>query len=101
MAPDGRAGRLNAALERLRDLGHPTDTEPTFSWDGRRRQIPRRDLPYGSVRWRGTSGDRAVQPVQDGEPSPHYRKLLMPHWAAQLPPGPLTAAEEAAAAQLI
>jgi hypothetical protein len=84
------------ALERLRVAGHATDSAPTFSWDGRRRQIPPLDLPYGTVRWRGTSGDRAVQPLRDGAPSPHYLKLFMPEWASRLQPGPLSAAEQAA-----
>ncbi|MBA2318074.1 MAG: hypothetical protein H0V93_09930 [Euzebyales bacterium] len=88
------------ALERLRGLSYTTDSEPTFVWDGRRRQIPRFDLPYGSVRWRGTSGDRAVRPVQDGDSSPHYLKLFMPRWAWLLGPEPLSASERSAVVEL-
>jgi uracil-DNA glycosylase len=84
------------ALERLRDVAPPTDTTPTWDWDGRRRQIPREDLPYGALRWRGTSGDRAVRAEEDGRPSTNYLKLFAPAWAANLPPDPLSPDEQAA-----
>lgn len=84
------------ALERLRGIAPPADATPTWSWDGRRRQVPREDLPYGSVRWRGSSGDRAVRAEQDGGPSPNYLKLFAPRWVADLPPEPLSTAEQAA-----
>ncbi len=84
------------ALDRLRELAPPTDTAPTWDWDGRRRQIPRKDLPYGSVRWRGSSGDRAVRAEEDGRPSANYLKLFAPTWAANLPPDPLSPEEQAA-----
>jgi hypothetical protein len=71
----------------------------TFAWDGRRRQVPRRDLPFGAVRWRGTSGDRAVRPLLDGEPSPWHLAVFQPRWVADLPPAPLSAAEAAAVAE--
>jgi hypothetical protein len=64
--------------------------------------MPRIDLPYGTPRWLGTSGDRAVRPTdQDiGKPSPDYLKLFLPSWVASLAPAPLTAAEQAAADQI-
>ena len=50
----------------------------------------------------GTSGDRAVRPVDLDldRPSPDYLKLFAPAWVAELPPAPLTRAERAAADQL-
>jgi uracil-DNA glycosylase len=85
------------ALERLKNMSYPTDTEPTFAWDGRRRQIPSGDLPFGFVKWRASSGDRVVRPSQNGSASPHYLKLFMPSWAFRLTPRELTASEQAAA----
>ncbi|MGH9372730.1 MAG: hypothetical protein ACRD15_14480, partial [Vicinamibacterales bacterium] len=83
------------ALEDLRNLGYPRDlTSPTFTYDGARGQIPRIDLPYGTLRWQGSSGDRAVRTSAGGEASRHYYKVLMPAWAFDLPPEPLSAAEE-------
>jgi hypothetical protein len=67
-----------------------------------RSQLPRVDLPYGTPRWVGTSGDRGIRPtdLDTGKPSPHYLKHFLPAWVASLPPAPLTAAEQAAADQL-
>ena len=73
-------------------------SSPSFNWDGARRQIPRTDLPYGALRWQGSSGDRARQARRSGSPSPDYFKLLMPDWVFDLSPEPLSAAEQAAAA---
>lgn len=69
---------------------------PTFTYDGRRGQIPRIDLPYGHLRWGGTSGDRArrAEDVASGDPSPDYYKLFIPDWVYDLDPAPLTSAEE-------
>jgi hypothetical protein len=92
---DARAD-WEAALSRLEDLSYPTDTEPTFEWDGLRRQIPSADLPYGHVKWRASSGDRVVRPSQNGSASPNYLKLFMPGWAFGLAPNELTASERAA-----
>ena len=80
-----------------RDLAKPTFTAPTA-----RSQLPRIDLPDGALRWAGTSGDRAVRPVDTdtGKPSPDYLKLFLPAWAANLDPAPLTADEQLAAKQL-
>jgi len=65
---------------------------------GKRGQIPRFDLPYGTLRWQGTSGDRAVRsPVQSGQSGPfNYYKLLMPKWASGLRPEPLSPDEQRA-----
>jgi hypothetical protein len=99
----GLAASWQAALTQLagrhytRDLAKPTFTAPTT-----RGQLPRTDLPYGTLRWAGTSGDRGVRPVDTdlGKPSPDYLKLFIPAWAASLDPAPLTAAEQLAAKEL-
>ena len=92
-----------AALTQLAGRRYPRDlTKPTFTAPTTRGQLPRIDLPYGTVRWAGTSGDRAVRPVDTGlgEPSPDYLKVFLPAWAANLEPAPLTAAEQLAAKEL-
>jgi uracil-DNA glycosylase len=73
---------------------------PSFEYDGRRGQIPRADLPYGALRWIGTSGDCAqrAMDVPAHLLSPHYYKLTMPAWASGLAPAPLSVEEEAAIA---
>ncbi|HKE97865.1 MAG TPA: uracil-DNA glycosylase family protein [Actinomycetes bacterium] len=96
----GQAASWQAALERLAALGYPRDlADPTFRLGPGRGQVPRSDLPYGTLRWAGTSGDRALRPVDLdlGRPSPDYLKLLVPAWVAGLGPAPLTPAERAAA----
>jgi hypothetical protein len=83
------------ALQDIRDVTFPKDfASPSFTYDGQRGQIPRIDLPYGMLRWQGTSGDRAVRASVGGNPSPHYYKVLMPTWAFNLPPEPLSDDEQ-------
>jgi len=92
-----------AALTQLAGRAYPRDlAEPTFTAQGERSQLPRIDLPYGTLRWAGTSGDRAVRPTDTdtGKPSPDYLKLFLPAWAANLDPAPLTTEEQLAANQL-
>ena len=99
----GAAASWQAALDRLATRGYPTDVaNPGFQLPTGRGQLPRADLPYGTLRWVGTSGDRAVRPtdLDLGRPSPDYLKLFAPAWVAGLPPAPLTPAEQAAAEQL-
>lgn len=69
---------------------------PSFSYDGARSQIPRFDLPYGMLRWVGSSGDRGSRPIDNTtqQPSPDYYKLYMPSWAHQLEPSPLSKKEQ-------
>ena len=80
-----------------KDLASPSFDAPTI-----RSQIPRIDLPYGTPRWVGTSGDRGVRPIDTDidKPSPDYLKLFMPAWVAGLAAAPLSPAEQAAADQL-
>jgi len=99
----GAAASWQAALDRLATRAYPRDVaNPTFRLSAGRGQLPRADLPYGTLRWVGTSGDRAVRPtdLDLGRPSPDYLKLFAPAWVAQLAPAPLSPAEQAAADQL-
>lgn len=92
-----------AALTQLASRAYTRDVaEPTFTAPAGRSQLPRADLPYGTLRWSGTSGDRAVRPVDTdtGKPSPDYLKFFLPAWTANLDPAPLTAEEQLAAKQL-
>jgi hypothetical protein len=86
-----------AARAYTKDLANPTFDAPTG-----RSQIPRIDLPYGTPRWVGSSGDRGVRPVDTDidKPSPDYLKLFLPVWVAGLAAAPLSPAEQTAADQL-
>jgi hypothetical protein len=91
------------ALTDLAGRSYPRDiAQPTFAMPATRGQIPRIDLPYGTPRWVGTSGDRGVRPTDltTGKPSPDYLKVFVPGWVARLRPAPLSAADQAAADQL-
>jgi hypothetical protein len=99
----GAAASWQAALDQLATRTHPRDLgNPSFQLGSGRGQLPRIDLPYGTLRWVGSSGDRAVRPtdLDLGKPSPNYLKLFAPTWVAQLGPAPLTPAEQQAADQL-
>jgi hypothetical protein len=71
---------------------------PSFLYTGQRSQIPRFDLPYGSQRWVGSSGDRGSKAFHTGNnnPSPDYYKLYLPLWVHNLSPQPLSPSEQAA-----
>lgn len=75
-----------AALSELEQLDLPRDGAASFEYDGERGQISRLDLPYGTMRWQGSSGDRARKARRSGRPSPDYFKLSMPGWTESLPP---------------
>jgi uracil-DNA glycosylase len=99
----GAAASWQAALDQLATRTYPKDlSNPTFQLGSGRGQLPRADLPYGCLRWLGTSGDRAVRPtdLDLDKPSPNYLKVFAPAWVAELTPAPLTAAEQTAADQL-
>jgi hypothetical protein len=86
-----------AALTELETLSYPRDIpSPTFDYDGEREQIPRHDLPFGTLRWQGSSGDRAQRPTRSGSATFDYYKVSMPAWAAALGATPLSPAEAAA-----
>jgi uracil-DNA glycosylase len=99
----GAAASWQAALDQLATRTYPKDLpNPTFQLGPGRGQLPRIDLPYGTLRWVGTSGDRAVRPtdLDLGKPSPDYLKLFAPSWVARLDPAPLSPDEQQAADQL-
>jgi uracil-DNA glycosylase len=99
----GLAASWQAALTQLSNRTYTKDlSNPTFDAPSGRSQLPRIDLPYGTLLWVGTSGDRAVRPTDltNNKPSPDYLKLFAPSWVAGLAPAPLTPAERAAADQL-
>jgi uracil-DNA glycosylase len=99
----GAAASWQAALDQLATRTYPKDLpNPSFQLGPGRGQLPRADLPYGTLRWVGTSGDRTVRPtdLNLNKLSPNYLKLFAPAWVAQLAPAPLTPAEQAAADQL-
>ncbi len=82
------------ALSKLKTMPYRRDlTSPTFDYRGEREQIPRVDLPFGTLRWQGSSGDRAVRARVTGAKTFDYYKLVMPAWAAALAPAPLTRSE--------
>jgi uracil-DNA glycosylase len=106
MAGHGSSGwraSWQAALTELADRGYPRDLAgPTFTLPATRGQLPRFDLPYGTPRWVGTSGDRAVRPTDlaTGRPTPDYLKVFVPDWVARLRPAALSPAEQKAADEL-
>jgi uracil-DNA glycosylase len=85
------------ALEELSNLSYPKDVStPSFSYDGDREQIARSDLPFGTLRWQASSGDRAQRALVDGRASSEYYNLVMPAWAAALLPKALSFGEQRA-----
>ena len=106
LAAPGEAGvdaSWQAALTKLAGRSYTKDiSNPSFDVPSGRSQLPRIDLPYGTLLWVGTSGDRAVRPVDLAvdRPSPDYLKLFAPSWVAALKAAPLSPAEKAAADQL-
>lgn len=85
------------ALDDMRAVSFTRDApSPQFQYDGSRGQIPRGDLPYGTLRWQGTSGDRALRARSGGKPSRDYLKISMPQWAFELTAAPLSPEEQAA-----
>ena len=80
-----------AALHNLSNTGYTKDSSPTFIYNGERSQIPRHDLPYGFLRWQGTSGDRAQRAKDSkGKYSPFYYKWFVPEWVYKSKPRPLS-----------
>jgi hypothetical protein len=93
----GADASWRTALTELEALTYPRDiADPTFDYQGEREQIARHDLPFGTLRWQGSSGDRAQRPTRSGAPTFDYYKVSMPGWAAALGATPLTPSEAAA-----
>ena len=86
LSEPGWLASWRAVLSELEQLDLQRDGPASFTYDGERGQIARLDLPYGTLRWQGSSGDRARQARRSGRPSRDYFKLSMPGWAETLPP---------------
>jgi hypothetical protein len=95
---DGAKQNWQNALEEIQHKNFPKDIDnPSFSFDGESLQIPGYDLPYGTLKWQGSSGDRARRANNsNGQCSPDYYKFIMPAWAYKLDPPPLSAKEQEA-----
>ena len=90
----GSLASWKQALQQIKNISYQKDvSSPSFKYDGQRGQIPRIDLPYGTLRWQGSSGDRALRSTASG-PTHDYYKVMMPRWAFDLAPEPLSQAEE-------
>ncbi len=75
-------------LQIIRTKTYAKDIPPTWNYNGERIQIPRYDLPYGVLRWQGSSGDRSQRAKEgDGSWSENYYKWFVPDWVYDLPPG--------------
>lgn len=95
-AESGSLADWKRTLRKLAGTTYSRDLRsPGFAYDGNRSQIPRIDLPYGTLRWQGGSGDRGVRSTR-GTNSHDYYKVLMPRWAFDLPPAPLSDREQSA-----
>jgi hypothetical protein len=95
----GSQQNWQSQLPAIRQINYSREiANPSFTYDGRRSQIPRKDLPYGTLRWMGSSGDRARQATDQNThaPSADYFKFFLPRWVYNLSPLPLSAAEQAA-----
>ncbi len=83
-----------SALKKMRQRSFPKDMTPTWIFDGAPVQIPRQDLPYGTLRWQGSSGDRSQRAKEkSGAWSPNHYMWYMPDWVFTLPPEPLSQRE--------
>jgi len=88
-AGSGSPAAWGQALQALEAVNYPKDASASFAFDGKRGQIARIDLPFGTLRWQGSSGSRVLQARQGGAASKNYAKLVMPKWAVALDPEPL------------
>jgi len=97
----GYAADWRKTLNMLSGLTYKRDISgPSYDYQGEREQIPRQDLPYGSLRWQATSGSRGERARRQGAPTSDYYKFRMPGWAAGLKPALLSTSENVAAEKL-
>ncbi len=88
-------------LVQLSSMNYPKEITASFTYDGHCSQIPRHDLPYGFLRWQGTSGNRAKRAKREsGEWSPYFYKWFAPDWVFRSDPLPLSPTENELLAQL-
>lgn len=74
-------------LTAIRQVAYKKDAgNPSFAYNGQRGRIPRFDLPQGTLRWQGSSGDRARCPVDlfTNRLSSDYYKIFVPDWVFRL-----------------
>ncbi len=89
------------ALRQLSTINYPKEATASFAYDGHRSQIPRHDLPYGFLRWQGTSGNRVKRAKKEnGEWSPYYYKWFAPGWVFKSKPRSLSEEEKQLVTQL-
>jgi hypothetical protein len=93
------AAAWKPGLTALAALSFPRDVAKG-PYLGGREPIPRGDLPFGTLRWQATTGDRAQRGRIAGKNSTSYYQLRMPTWAANSSSTALTTAEAAAVAAL-
>lgn len=81
----GAADSWNGALESLSRKSYEKDdkAQPSFRYDSRtfkdtRLEVNRYDLPFGTIRWKGTSGSLASRALDN----PELYQMTMPLWAA-------------------
>ena len=91
----GKLTDWQTALQSLSGLSYTQDQAANFVFNGERSQIPRLDLPYGMLRWQGSSGNR-VQRAKDkhGHYSPYYYKWFVPDWVFRSKSKPLSQDED-------
>jgi len=97
----GAKNNWKGALTNIQNKIYPKDiVNPTFNYNGERLQIPRYDLPFGTLKWQGSSGDRAQRAkFNNGKWSSDYYKFFIPDWAYNLNPPQLTNKEQQAITQ--
>lgn len=93
------AAAWGPGLAALSALDFPRDA-PKSPYLGGREPIPRGDLPFGTLRWQATTGDRAQRGRVGGASPQTYYRLSMPTWAANSTATALTPSEAAAVAAL-
>lgn len=93
------AAAWQPALDALGALAFPRDV-PTAPYAGGREPIPRGDLPFGTLGWQATTGDRAQRARLGGQDTRNYYTLRMPAWAANSSATALSPSEAAAVGAL-
>jgi uracil-DNA glycosylase len=97
--PSDPAAAWQPALAALAALTFPREVPPG-PYAGGREPVPRGDLPFGTLRWQATTGDRAQRARLAGRDTRNYYRIRMPAWAANSPATALSPSEAAAVAAL-
>ena len=83
----------NQAQNTMRDILNSGFSSGAY--EGQMTAIPRRDLPYSTRWWMGTSGSRAARGEGGGEIHGHYYRVFAPRWIRGLTSKPLTKEQKA------